>query len=61
MAGSAFATRAVHVGQNPDPATAAVIPPISLSTTFKQTRPGVHTVGRAVHGVLRILSACSRL
>ncbi|HEY7069357.1 MAG TPA: cystathionine gamma-synthase [Acidimicrobiales bacterium] len=31
-----FETRAVHAGQEPDPATGAVVPPISLSTTFAQ-------------------------
>lgn len=31
-----FATRAIHVGSEPNPHTGAVIPPISLSTTFKQ-------------------------
>ncbi|KAI9484378.1 cystathionine gamma-lyase [Zychaea mexicana] len=31
-----FGTRAIHAGQEPDPATGAVIPPISLSTTFTQ-------------------------
>lgn len=35
-----FATRAVHVGSEPDPTTGAVIPAISLSTTFAQTAPG---------------------
>ncbi|KAH3675133.1 hypothetical protein WICMUC_002789 [Wickerhamomyces mucosus] len=35
-----FSTRAVHVGSHPDPTTGAVIPPISLSTTFAQTYPG---------------------
>lgn len=35
-----FATRAVHVGSEPDPTTGAVIPAISLSTTFAQTYPG---------------------
>jgi len=38
-----FATRAIHVGQDPDPVTGAVIPPISLATTFKQSAAGVHT------------------
>lgn len=37
-----FATRAVHVGQEPDPATGAVVPPLSLSTTFAQSEVGVH-------------------
>lgn len=35
-----FSTRAVHVGSSPDPVTGAVIPAISLSTTFAQTAPG---------------------
>jgi len=38
----AFGTRAIHVGSEPDKATGAVIPPISLSTTFAQSAPGVH-------------------
>ncbi|KAF7316785.1 hypothetical protein HMN09_00411600 [Mycena chlorophos] len=37
-----FATRAVHVGSEPSSETGAVIPPISLSTTFKQDSVGVH-------------------
>ncbi|KAJ3308752.1 hypothetical protein HDU76_003826, partial [Blyttiomyces sp. JEL0837] len=37
-----FGTRAVHAGQIPDPTTGAVIPPISLSTTFEQSAAGVH-------------------
>ena len=31
-----FNTRAIHAGQEPDPGTGAVIPPIHLSTTFAQ-------------------------
>ncbi|KAL0092222.1 Cys/Met metabolism PLP-dependent enzyme-domain-containing protein [Phycomyces blakesleeanus] len=38
-----FGTRAIHAGQEPDPVTQAVIPPISLSTTFKQSAAGVHS------------------
>eukprot|EP00128_Syssomonas_multiformis_P012406 Colp12_sorted_trinity150504_noHs@25171 len=38
-----FGTLAVHAGQDPDPVTGAVVPAISLSTTFKQSSPGVHT------------------
>lgn len=34
-----FATAAIHAGQEPDPATGAVVPPISLATTFSQVRP----------------------
>ncbi|KAI9184106.1 cystathionine gamma-lyase cys3 [Blastocladiella emersonii ATCC 22665] len=36
-------TDAVHAGQEPDPVTGAVIPPISLSTTFKQRAAGEHS------------------
>lgn len=43
----ALATRAIHVGSEPDPVTGAVIPPISLSTTFKQDGVGIHKVGVA--------------
>ncbi|KAI0065051.1 hypothetical protein BV25DRAFT_1822158 [Artomyces pyxidatus] len=37
-----FGTRAIHVGSDPDPSTGAVIPAISLSTTYKQESVGVH-------------------
>ncbi|KAJ3158256.1 hypothetical protein HDU86_002965 [Geranomyces michiganensis] len=37
-----FGTRAVHAGQDPDPITGAVIPALSLSTTFAQSSAGVH-------------------
>jgi cystathionine gamma-synthase len=40
--GDAFETRAIHAGQDPDPATGAVIPPISLATTFAQHAVGKH-------------------
>jgi cystathionine gamma-synthase len=40
--GLGFDTRAVHVGQDPDPATGAVVPPLSLSTTFAQQGVGGH-------------------
>ena len=33
---AAFATRAIHVGQDPDPLTGAVIPPIYHATTYVQ-------------------------
>ena len=39
-----FASLAVHAGQEPDEITGAVIPAISLSTTFKQAGPGQHKV-----------------
>jgi cystathionine gamma-synthase len=37
-----FETRAIHAGQEPDPATGAVIPPVVLSTTYAQSEVGVH-------------------
>jgi cystathionine gamma-synthase len=37
-----FSTRAIHAGQEPDPATGAVVTPISLSTTFAQEGVGGH-------------------
>ena len=40
-----FATRAIHVGSEPDPATGAVIPPIHLSTTFAQPSVGEMPAG----------------
>jgi cystathionine gamma-lyase len=38
-----FATRAIHAGQAPDPATGAVMTPIYATSTYKQHSPGVHT------------------
>ena len=35
-----FRTRAIHVGQNTDPATGAVIPPVYLASTFVQAAAG---------------------
>ena len=37
-----FETRAIHAGQDPDPSTGAVVPPLSLSTTFAQDGVGGH-------------------
>ena len=39
-----FGTRAIHVGSEPNPETGAVIPSISLSTTYKQDGVGNHKV-----------------
>ncbi|KAL7984994.1 cystathionine gamma-lyase [Crotalus tigris] len=39
-----FATQAIHVGQEPEQwSSLAVVPPISLATTFKQHAPGQHS------------------
>ncbi len=37
-----FATRAIHVGQEPDPATGATIVPIYQTSTYTQEAPGRH-------------------
>jgi cystathionine gamma-lyase len=37
-----FATRALHVGQGPDPATGAVVQPIHMATTYAQRGVGQH-------------------
>jgi cystathionine gamma-synthase len=37
-----FETRAIHVGQEPDPATGAVITPIYQTSTYAQEAVGVH-------------------
>jgi len=39
---SAFATRAIHAGQQPDPTTGAIMPPIYATSTYVQSSPGVH-------------------
>ena len=42
FAADGFGTRAVHPGSEPATDTGAVIPPISLSTTYAQQAVGVH-------------------
>ncbi len=37
-----FATKAIHVGQEPDPATGATIVPIYQTSTYTQEAPGQH-------------------
>jgi cystathionine gamma-lyase len=37
-----FATRAIHAGQDPDPATGATIVPIYATSTYTQAAPGQH-------------------
>jgi len=37
-----FATRAIHVGQEPDPSTGAVSPPIFATSTYAQEEIGKH-------------------
>ncbi len=44
-----FATDAIHVGSEPEQWNSrAVVPPISLSTTFKQHEPGKHAVSQVL-------------
>ncbi|MBL8514010.1 MAG: PLP-dependent transferase [Betaproteobacteria bacterium] len=42
MTKHAFSTRAIHAGQEPDPTTGAVMPPIYATSTYAQASPGVH-------------------
>ncbi|MES2758683.1 MAG: PLP-dependent aspartate aminotransferase family protein [Pseudomonadota bacterium] len=37
-----LATRVIHAGQEPDPSTGAVMPPIYATSTYVQESPGVH-------------------
>ncbi len=37
-----FETRSIHISQEPDLSTGAIIPPVHLSTTFYQEIPGRH-------------------
>jgi cystathionine gamma-synthase len=38
----AFETRAIHAGQEPDPTTGAVVPPVYFTTTYAQDAVGSH-------------------
>lgn len=39
------ATQAIHVGQDPDPVTGAIVPPLSLASTFVMDEVGVPRAG----------------
>jgi len=39
---NAFATRAIHAGQEPDPTTGAIMTPIYATSTYGQESPGKH-------------------
>jgi cystathionine beta-lyase/cystathionine gamma-synthase len=39
---SGFSTRAIHAGQDPDPATGATVVPIYATSTYTQAAPGDH-------------------
>lgn len=40
--GYKFATKAIHAGQQPDPATGAVVTPVYQTSTYQMTAPGEH-------------------
>ena len=57
-----FETRAIHVGQEPDPTTGAVVPPIYQVSTYKQdgvggTRAG-HDYSRSINPTRTALEEC---
>jgi cystathionine gamma-synthase len=61
MSGHGFETRAIHAGQEPDPHTGAVVVPISLATTFRQSAVGEHQgfeYGRSGNPTRAALEAC---
>lgn len=56
-----LATRAIHAGQKPDPATGAIMTPIYATSTYVQQSPGVHKgydYGRSVNPTRQALEAC---
>src|SRR5437764_1004690 len=56
-----FSTRAIHVGQDPDPATGAVIVPIYQTSTYAQSEVGVHKgydYSRTANPTRAALEAC---
>jgi cystathionine beta-lyase/cystathionine gamma-synthase len=40
-----FATKAIHLGNDPDPSTGSIMPPIYMSSTFIQDSPGKSSSG----------------
>ena len=57
-----FATKAIHVGQEPEKWNSrAVVPPITLATTFKQDGPAQHRgyeYGRSGNPSRSVLEEC---
>jgi cystathionine beta-lyase/cystathionine gamma-synthase len=56
-----FSTKAIHVGQEPDPTTGAVIVPIYQTSTYQQEEPGVHKgfdYSRTANPTRSALEAC---
>jgi cystathionine beta-lyase/cystathionine gamma-synthase len=61
MTDDGFSTRAIHVGQDPDPATGAVIVPIYQTSTYAQSEVGVHKgydYSRTANPTRAALEAC---
>lgn len=55
-----FATLAVHAGQQPDPATGAIMTPVYMTSTYVQEAPGKHKgfdYSRSVHPTRLALEA----
>ncbi|MFN2557856.1 MAG: cystathionine gamma-synthase [Nitriliruptorales bacterium] len=60
-AGMEFETRAIHVGQEPEPATGAVVVPIYQTSTFAQASVGAHRgyeYARTANPTRTALEAC---
>jgi cystathionine gamma-lyase len=56
-----FATKAIHVGQGPEPVTGATIVPIFQTSTYTQEAPGVHKgfdYSRTINPTRVALEAC---
>ena len=56
-----FSTRAIHAGQEPDPATGAIMTPIYATSTYVQASPGVHKgydYARTANPTRAALEAC---
>jgi cystathionine beta-lyase/cystathionine gamma-synthase len=56
-----FETRAIHVGQEPDPATGAVVVPIFQTSTYAQPAAGEHmgfNYSRTANRTRSALEAC---
>jgi len=56
-----FATKAVHAGVEPDPATGAIMTPVYLTSTYVQEGPGLHKgfqYSREQHPTRSALEAC---
>ena len=56
-----FATKAIHAGQSPDPATGAIMTPVYLTSTYVQDAPGKHKgyeYARTQHPTRSALETC---